>query len=80
MPHWPSLTQATLLQDISWHSAGRGIEKKYEINTVIKITKQAASNNAEEVFKSFHLYTSYLLLFYCFIGGEMLSILTSFLA
>jgi hypothetical protein len=54
MPHCPSETHATLLQDISWQIAWRGIEKKYETNTVIKITKQAVNNIFDTAFKSFH--------------------------
>jgi hypothetical protein len=53
MPHWLSVTQATLLQDISWQCAWRGIEKKYETNTAIKITAQMINNAFEIVFKFF---------------------------
>jgi hypothetical protein len=78
MPHCRSATQETLLQDISWQRAWCGIEIKYEIKTVIKITKQILNNIVETFFKSFHLHASYFLLYY-FIASEMLVILTSFL-
>jgi hypothetical protein len=54
MPHWLSVTHATLRQDISWQSAWRGIEKKYETDITIKTTAPMATNIVERVLKFFH--------------------------